>query len=105
MPTKKLKPVHPGQVLKHDFLEPMGIPNNRLAIATGISRIHIGRVVNGTRGISADMSLRLARFFGTSPELWMNLQNQYELDIAADKNSEIVANIKPWPAQSQSIHA
>lgn len=86
MPTRKHKPIHPGEVLLHDFMEPMGISAYRLAKATGVSAQHIGRVIKGTRGIGGDTALRLARAFGTSAELWMGLQAQYDLDAAMDKS-------------------
>jgi addiction module HigA family antidote len=99
MSTHKHKPVHPGQVLQLDFLEPMGITGYRLAKETGISAQHIGRILRGTRGISGDMALRLARFFGTSAQLWMGLQSQYELDVAQDESGkEIDKRVQPWKA-------
>lgn len=96
MSTRKLKPVHPGEVLRLDFLEPMGISAYRLAKETGISAQHIGRILKGTRGISGDVALRLARFFGTSARVWMGLQAQYELDAAeAESGREIQKRVKP----------
>ena len=84
MATKKHKPVHPGEILRLDFLEPLGISAYRLAKETGISAQHIGRIIKGTRGVSGDIALRLARLFGTSADLWMGLQARYELDVAED---------------------
>lgn len=93
---KKLKPVHPGEVLRLDFLEPMGLNANRLSIATGVSAQHWGRILKGTRGISADLAARLARYFGTSPQLWMGLQAQYDLDVIEDeKGREIEKRVRP----------
>jgi antitoxin HigA-1 len=98
-PSRKLKPVHPGEVLRLDFLEPMDISMYRLAKETGISQQHIGRIVKGTRGISADAALRLARFFGTSAKLWMGLQAQYDLDVAEDAaGAKIEKRVQPLRA-------
>jgi addiction module HigA family antidote len=99
MTTKKHKPVHPGEVLRLDFMEPLGISANRLAKETGISAQHIGRIIHGTRGVSGDVALRLARFFGTSAHVWMGLQAHYELDTAEDQaGSEIRRRVKPLSA-------
>ena len=99
MPTKKHKPVHPGEVLRYDFLEPMGMTAYRLAKETGVSAQHIGRVLMGTRGIGGDLALRLARFFGTSAKLWMGLQAQYDLDKAEDAaGNEIKKRVTPHQA-------
>jgi len=99
MPSRKHKPVHPGQVLKHDFLEPLGITAYRLSKETGITAQHIGRVIKGERGIGGDLALRLARYFGTSAQLWMNLQSQYELDVARDRHGRTIAErVTPYEA-------
>lgn len=86
----KLAPIHPGEVLALDFLEPMGISIYRLAKDTGVSQQHFGRIVKGTRGITADVALRLSRYFGTSAKLWMNLQTQYDLDVAEDAEGKAI---------------
>jgi addiction module HigA family antidote len=97
--SKKRAPVHPGNVLKLEFLEPLGISAHRLAEQTGISARHLGRLLTGTRGVSADDALRLSRFFGTSARVWLNLQVQYDLDVAEDAvGSEIARRVKPWKA-------
>ena len=99
MPTKKHKPIHPGEILRLDFMQPLGVSAYRLAKETGISAQHIGRIINGTRGVSGDVALRLARFFGTSPQVWMGLQAHYELDTAADRaGREILKRVKPLKA-------
>lgn len=99
MTTRKFKPVHPGEVLRLDFLEPMGISVYRLAKETGVSAQHLGRVVNGTRGVSGDLALRLARFFGTSAQVWMGLQARYDLDAAEDAaGREIQKRVRPYKA-------
>ena len=82
--TRKHKPIHPGEVLRLDFLEPMNVSAYRLAKVTGISAQQIGRILKGTRGISGDFALRLARALGTSAQVWMGLQAQYDLDVAQE---------------------
>jgi addiction module HigA family antidote len=82
--NEKLNPVHPGEVLLEEFLKPMGLSQNRLALDIGVHPRRINEIVLFKRRISADTALRLARFFGTSPQFWMGLQNDYDLDVAAD---------------------
>ncbi|MEX2671913.1 MAG: HigA family addiction module antitoxin [Phycisphaeraceae bacterium] len=99
MTARKHKPIHPGEVLKHDFLDPLGITAYRLAKDAGVSAQHIGRVVKGQRGIGGELALRLARYFGTSAQLWMGLQAQYELDVAEDQvGREISRGVRPYRA-------
>lgn len=88
MTKKKHAPIHPGEVLLEDFMEPMGLTAYRVAKDLGVSAQNIGRVLKGTRGIGGDLALRLARYFGTSASLWMNLQAQYELHVAEDAIGE-----------------
>lgn len=85
MPTNPLDPTHPGQVLLEDFLKPRGLSQNRLALSIGVHPRRVNEIVLGKRGITADTALRLARFFGNSPELWLGLQKNYELDLARMK--------------------
>jgi len=80
----KLAPVHPGEILREDFMAPLGLSINALARTLHVPPNHVSGIVNGKRGISALMSLRLARYFGTTPELWLGLQQDYELDRARD---------------------
>jgi len=80
--TDKLSPVHPGEVLREEFIKPIGISQNRLAIDIGVDARRINEIVLGKRAITADTALRLSRFFGNSPQFWMGLQTQYDLDIA-----------------------
>jgi len=84
MATKKLAPVHPGEILQKEFLEPMGLSQNRLALALGVPARRINEIVLGKRGITADTALRLARYFKMSPQFWLGLQMDYELDMAED---------------------
>ncbi len=84
MAENKLNPVHPGEVLLEEFLKPMDLSQNRVAIEIGVHARRINEVVLGKRRITADTALRLARFFGTSPQFWMGLQSDYDLDVAED---------------------
>ena len=81
----RLRPVHPGEILQEEFLEPMGLSQSRAALAMGVHPRRINEIVLGKRGITADTALRLAKFFGTSAELWLGLQKDYELDVAIDE--------------------
>jgi antitoxin HigA-1 len=72
---------HPGEVLEQEFLKPMGISRHRLALDTHMPATRVGEIVRGRRAISPDTALRLARYFGTSPEFWLNLQQQYDLSV------------------------
>jgi addiction module HigA family antidote len=92
MMTKKdrLRPVHPGEVLQKDFLEPMGLSQSRVALAMGVHPRRVNEIVLGKRGVTADTALRLAKFFGTSAELWLGLQKDYELDVAIDEVGDLI---------------
>ena len=85
MTEEKLRPVHAGEVLFEEFLKPMGLSQNKLALAIGVHPRRINEIVLGKRGITADTALRLARFFGTTPQFWLGLQKDYELDVAMDR--------------------
>lgn len=74
-------PVHPGEILREDYLKPLGLSVNRLAIELRIPATRIGEIVNERRRITADTALRLARYFRTTPEFWLNLQNFYDLEV------------------------
>jgi len=82
---RKLHPVHPGEVLMEEFLKPMGLSQNRVALNIGVHPRRINEIALQKRRITADTALRLAKFFGTSAEFWMGLQSQYDLDLAIDK--------------------
>ena len=86
--TDKLSPIHPGEVLLEEFLKPMNLSQNRLAIDIGVDARRINEIVLGRRSVTADTALRLARFFGNSPQFWLGLQSQYDLDVAADALGE-----------------
>ncbi len=78
-------PIHPGEILLAEFLKPMGISQNSLAMSIHVPARRINEIVLGKRGVTADTALRLALFFGTSPQFWMNAQSKYELDRAHDQ--------------------
>ena len=83
MKKKALRPVHPGEVLLEEFLNPMGLSQNKLAVNIGVPARRINEIVHEKRKVTADTALRLGRFFGTSSEFWIGLQSQYDLDIAS----------------------
>lgn len=85
-----LLPIHPGEILKDDFLEPLGLTPHRLAMELHLPASRISEIVKCRRSITAETALRLARFFNTSPAFWMNLQSQYDLAVAEDEDSEEV---------------
>lgn len=88
MKKKKLHPIHPGEVLLGEFIRPMGLSQNRLALNIGVPARRINEIVLEKRRITADTALRLAKFFETSAEFWLGLQSQYDLDITADELGE-----------------
>jgi addiction module HigA family antidote len=83
--ARKLSPVHPGEVLLEEFLRPMGISQYRLAKDISVPPRRINEIVHGKRGITADTALRLARFFGTSEQFWLNLQTHHDLEVARER--------------------
>lgn len=85
MATKRLPPVHPGEILLLDLLEPLGLTQYRLAKSLSVPPRRINEIVHGKRSISADTALRLARFFGTSERFWLKLQTAYDLDVERDR--------------------
>jgi len=84
MSRKDLKPVHPGEVLFEEFLKPMNLSQNRLALDIGVPPRRINEIVLGKRSITADTALRLGRYFQMSPQFWLGLQMDYDLDVTAD---------------------
>lgn len=85
MATPDHSPIHPGEILQADFLEPAGITQNRLSNHIGVPPRRINEIVHGKRAITADTALRLSKAFGNSAQFWLALQSQYDIDIAADK--------------------
>jgi addiction module HigA family antidote len=82
--NKQLPPIHPGEILMDEFLEPMGISQYRLAKDISVPPRRINEIVHGNRSITADTALRLGRFFGMSPQFWLNLQTRYDLEVTED---------------------
>jgi addiction module HigA family antidote len=83
--AKKMKPVHPGEMLREEFMKPLGLTMNRLALDLRVPLTRIGDIVHERRGITADTALRLARYFNNTPEFWMNLQSWYDLEVAREE--------------------
>lgn len=97
--ARKLDPIHPGEILREEYLIPMEISINRLARDIGVPPGRISEIVNGKRGITADTALRLGRYFRVSPEVWMGLQTEYDLRIARRKaGKEIERQVRPHAA-------
>lgn len=93
--TATTAPIHPGEVLLQDFLEPLGITQHRLAVAIAVPPRRINEIVHGKRRISADTALRLSRFFATSERVWINLQSRYDLEVERDHLGPTLDAIKP----------
>jgi antitoxin HigA-1 len=91
---KKLAPVHPGEILAED-LRDAGLSMNQVARAIHVPMNRISAIVNGQRGITGDTAVRLARYWGTSAQYWMNLQSRYELEVAQDALADSISQIKP----------
>ena len=89
--ARRLPPVHPGEVLREDLLKPLGISVNRLGRDPRVPVTRMSEIVNGRRGVTADTALRLARYFGTTPEFWMSLQAAYDLDLVQRVSSDRIA--------------
>jgi addiction module HigA family antidote len=104
MTSKKLKPVHPGEHLREDFLKPYGLSMNKLAMDLRVPVTRIADILAGRRGITSDTALRLARYFKTSPEFWMNMQMKFELDAAQDEHLEQIER-DVHPIQTAPAHA
>lgn len=99
MTEEKLKPVHPGEVLLEEFLKPMGLSQNQLALSIGVSPRRINEIVLGKRGITADTALRLARYFDMSPQFWLGLQMDYDLDVTEEAMAErLKQEVRPYVA-------
>ncbi len=97
MAEEKLKPVHPGEILLEEFLKPMELSQNRLALGIGVPARRINEIVLGKRRVTADTALRLARYFGMSPQFWLGLQMDYDLDVTADMmGSRLEREVRPY---------
>jgi len=94
----KLKPIHPGEILDKEFLGLLGVTQYRLATDIGVPPRRINEIVHGTRGISADTALRLAHYFGTTPQFWMNLQARFDLQVEEDRIGSQIRRLKALKA-------
>ena len=92
---KKLSPIHPGEILREEYMKPLGLSSNALARALDVTPARINEIVRERRGISADTALRLARFFGTDVQSWMNLQSHYDIQCAEDAAGKAIRKIAP----------
>ena len=97
--SKKLRPIHPGEQLREEFMIPLGLSSNALARALNVTPARINEIVRERRGISADTALRLARFFNTDVQSWLNLQANYDIQCAEDAAGRAIAKIKPWTGE------
>jgi antitoxin HigA-1 len=93
--TTRMTPIHPGEILAEEFLIPLGVTQHRLAVAIGVPPRRINEIVHGTRRITADTALRLARYFGTSERFWINLQARYDLEVERDRLGAALDQIQP----------
>lgn len=92
-------PVHPGEMLREEFMNPLALSINALALELHVPVTRISEIVNRRRGITADTALRLARYFATTPDFWLNLQKNYELTLARQKSAKLIAKqIRPRTA-------
>ena len=99
--AKKLAPIHPGEILREEFIAPLKLSANRLALELRVPVTRIGEIVNERRGITPETAIRLARYFGTSAEFWLNLQTRYDLLVAEREIGEAVAReVRPRPSKA-----
>jgi addiction module HigA family antidote len=97
--ARKLKPVHPGEILRQEFMKPLGLSMNKLALALRVPVTRIAEIVHQRRAITTDTALRLGRYFKTTPVFWMNLQVRYDLEVAEDEQAEKIArDVQPLEA-------
>lgn len=96
MLSMRRKPTHPGEIVKEEFMEPLGLSQSQLAKELDTTFRTINEIVNEKRNISPEMAIKLSRYFGTTPELWLNLQNQYDLYIAKQKKHTLLEKIRPY---------
>jgi len=99
--TDKIVPIHPGEVLLEDFIEGFGITQNKVAVAIGVPPPRLHEIVHGQRGSTAATAAPLPRYFGTTPQFWLNLQTTYELDRVEDLRGEQIAAIQPLKVVSR----
>ncbi len=102
-PTHR-SPTHPGEMLLEEFLKPMGFTQRELAVAIHVSYQRVNEIINGRRGLTPSTALRLAKFFGVSPDFWMNLQLRWDLYFAQQAEADSLKTIKPLTTQHQAAH-
>ena len=99
MTENRMRPIHPGEILREEYLEPMGLSANALSLALRVPATRIGEILKERRGVTPDTALRLARYFKTDPQSWMNLQTDYDLKKAVEQHgSEIDRDVHPMTA-------
>lgn len=102
----KYSPIHPGEILQEEFLNPLNITQYRLAKDISVPPRRINEIIHGKRAISADTALRLAKYFGTSAQFWLNLQSHYDLEIASDKlGKKLKIEVKVYQVKKESNKA
>lgn len=95
MVDKLYPPIHPGEVLMEEFIEPFGITQHKLAVAIRVPPRRINEIVHGKRAITADTALRLGKYFGIDAQFWLNVQSRYEIEVAQDRLADEIEAIKP----------
>ena len=101
---KKLKPVHPGEILREEFMKPLGLSMNKLAIDLRVPITRVADIIHQRRGITPDTALRLARYFKNTPVFWMSLQTRYDLEVAEDElAARIARDVRPSDAVSERV--
>lgn len=101
--SRKMSPLHPGEMLREEFMKPLGLSANALALALRVPVTRISEIVNERRGITADTALRLARYFGMSPGFWMRLQTQFDLETMEDERAVVIRReVRPAPRDART---
>jgi len=95
-PVNGMRPIHPGEVLREEFLLPMGLTPHALAMALRVPAPRINEIVRERRAVTVDTAMRLGRFFGTSAEFWLGLQTDHDMAVLREEMSDLLAEIKPW---------
>ncbi len=99
----KRMPSHPGQILREDFLDELSLSQTELASALGTTFRTINEIINEKRSVSTEMAIKLSKFFGTSIELWLNLQNQYDIYKIYNKKKELISKVRPFKRRKQKV--
>jgi addiction module HigA family antidote len=101
---EKIAPIHPGEILQEDFLVPMNISAYKLAKETFLDQTRISEIIRGKRSITMDTALRFSKFFGTSPEFWVNIQNQFDLESKKDELAPELIKIRTFNSDATTYH-